>query len=535
MIKTNISFEKTGYFSKIIIDYLNGEKGLQPFYDLPNKLASYSKRIKQKETEIIDRATVVDALNEQYKAIKEKPSGIELLKQPNSFTITTGHQLCVFTGPLYFIYKIVNAIKLSQELKQKFPEYNFIPVYWMASEDHDFDEVSTIHIEDKIIQWQTDQTGAVGQMDLKGIQNCISEIEGVLGTNKITSQTITALKDAYLKSKNLAEATRKFVHNLFGKYGVVIIDGNDKLLKRLFVKTIKDEILHGKSFEIVNNTNKHLEKKYKIQVNPREINFFYLKDNSRERIVKKENDLFEILNTNISFTEEEIIKEIDNFPERFSPNVILRPVYQETILPNLAYIGGGGEIAYWLQLKDLFNHLSISFPILVLRNSAVLIDENIAEKIKSLKLGIGDIFIKKDLILNKLVKDKLGESNLLSQEKKELEAMANKINEKAERVDFNLIKSVASMRQRQIKMMERLEQKFIKSAKKKEMVLQNKLEVIFQNLFPSNGLQERDQNFLQFYTQHENFINDLIENFEMFSDQFYALEFNNNFNPKSND
>jgi bacillithiol synthase len=524
MIKTNVSFEKTGYFSKIIIDYLKKEKALEPFYDLPNQLHCYLHRINQKETENTDRVALVDSLNSQYKGIKEIPATIDLLKLPNSFTITTGHQLCIFTGPLYFVYKIVTAIKLTQELKLNFPQYNFIPVYWMASEDHDLVEVSRIHIRDRTIQWPCNQTGAVGQMDLKGIQNCITEIEGILGTNKMTSETISALKNAYLKSKNLAEATRKFVHYLFGKYGLVVIDGNDKLLKSLFSSNIKEEILEGSSFEIVNATNKELEKKYKIQVNPREINFFYLKDNIRERIVKKDNHLFDILNTNISFTKEEITKEIENYPERFSPNVIMRPIYQETILPNLAYVGGGGEIAYWLELKSLFSHFNISFPILVLRNSALLVEEDIANKVKNIQLSISDLFLGENALMGKLIKEKIGEANLLGNEKLELEKLIRGISEKVGKVDFTLIKSTIGIGERQLKLLNKLESKLLKAAKKNEEVLSKKLSNIYKNLFPKSGLQERQENFLPFFVQNENFIDLLIENFETFTSDFHILE-----------
>ena len=526
MIKTNIGYEKTGYFSKIIIDYLGNEKDLQLFYDLPNQLESYSERIKKKQTEKTDRHALAEALQKQYTGTKEIPSNIDLLKQPNTFTITTGHQLCIFTGPLYFIYKIVNAIKLAQTLKQHFPAYHFVPVYWMASEDHDFAEVNHVSIGNKKIKWETHQTGAVGEMDVKGLELCIAEIEGLLGINKNTSVTIAALKNAYLKSKNLAEATRKFVHHLFGKYGLVVVDGNDRTLKSLFSSTIKDEILNGVSYDIVNKTNNALEKKYKIQVNPREINFFYLYDKIRERIVKKEGDIFEVLNTNFTFTKEEIIKEIENFPERFSPNVIMRPLYQETILPNLAYIGGGGEIAYWLQLKSLFGYFKISFPILVLRNSALLVEEKIARKINSLSLEYADLFLGKNVMLNKLVKEKMGAENLLENEKVELDNLMKKIVEKAKNVDYTLIKSAEGMGKRQIAMLNKMNDKLLKGSRKKEGILDEKLTAIFDQLFPKQALQEREQNFLPFFTQQENFIDLLLENFEMFTKDFHILDLN---------
>ena len=356
-----IPFKNTGYFSSLICDYLDQKSNLKQFYNRFSSLEDFKAQINEKKLSYKkeSRTVLVSSLKKQYENIETSEltnNNLEFLKSDNTYTITTGHQLNLFTGPLYFLYKIISAINLSNALKAKYPENNFVPVYWMATEDHDFDEINYFNFKGKKFQWNREAGGAVGELSTEGLDAIFKMFSQDLGVSKNAAALKDIFEKAYLNHNNLADATRFLANELFKDYGLVIMDANDKALKHLFIPYVKEELLNQTSFKTVSVTNSKLSnisEHYKIQVNPREINLFYLKDNLRERIVFEDDD-YKVLNTNIIFSKFEIQKMILEYPERFSPNVIMRPLYQEVILPNLCYIGGGGELAYWMQLKDYF-------------------------------------------------------------------------------------------------------------------------------------------------------------------------------------
>lgn len=337
----HIPFQETGYFSNLIGDYLDKNENLNEFYGNFPDLNGFKNQIalKKQVFKSDSRKILIESLQKQYNSVETTSltkSNIQLLESENSFTITTGHQLNIFTGPLYFLYKIVATINLAKKLTTEFPETNFVPVYWMATEDHDFEEINYFNFQGKKVVWDKESSGAVGRLNTEGFEAVFKAYSNQLG-NSINENFIKNLfQKAYLKHTNLTDATKYLVNELFGEYGLVIIDGDDVELKEQFSPIVKDELLKNTSFNFVSNTSEKLGVNYSIQVNPREINLFYLKENLRERIVF-ENNNFKINNTNIVFSEEEILKELSRYPERFSPNVIMRPLYQETILPNLCY------------------------------------------------------------------------------------------------------------------------------------------------------------------------------------------------------
>ena len=283
----------------------------------------------------------------------------QLLLKDDTYTVCTGHQLCLFTGPLYFIYKIISTINLAEELKKKYSTYNFVPVYWMASEDHDFDEVNHINLFGKKIEWKRKPGGPVGKFSTAGIGEVISELKSVLGDSKNASELISLFENAYVNHSDYASATRYLIHELFGKYGLVILDADDNRLKNEFREIIRDDIFNHSNFKLVNETIAQLKNNgYDSQVTPKEINFFLLSKKFRGWIDSEK----------IKSEPEEWKKKLVEKTERFSPSVVTRPLYQQKILPNLAYVGGPAEISYWLEYKAMFDHHKIFFPVLMPRN-----------------------------------------------------------------------------------------------------------------------------------------------------------------------
>ena len=520
-----ISYQESGYFSKIIVDYLDEIKELKQFYNRFPILENFRVQIDEKSQNFPfeTRQILTSELEKQYSNFELSEANlnnIKLLKQSNTFTITTGHQLNLFTGPLYFLYKIVSTINLCKELKSKYPDTNFVPVYWMASEDHDFEEINYFNFKNNKIKWNKESLGPVGRLSTKDLQEVFEQFSTELGIGKNAHYIKNLFSKSYLEHSNLTDATRFLANELFKKEGLVIIDGDSKELKKLFIPYIKQELLHQSSFTKVSETIATL-KDYKIQVNPREINLFYIEDNLRKRIIL-ENEIYKVNDTKITFTKTEILKELENNPEKFSPNVILRPLYQEVILPNLCYIGGGGEIAYWLELKSNFEANKVTFPIIMLRNSVVIASQKQIEKIDKLNLNWADLFSNQQELFTEKTKEfskfKINFSNQKVHLKLQFEAMYAIANE----THKSFLGAVKAQETKQIKGLENLEKRLLKAEKKVHIETLERILLIQNELFPNQSLQERKVNFSEFYVEYGN---DLIEKLLLQLDPF-KNEFN---------
>jgi bacillithiol biosynthesis cysteine-adding enzyme BshC len=505
---SEISYQETNKFSNLVLDYLKKDEKLIPFINHFSTLENFEKQITEKKTHSIDRVVLIDVLNKQNASLslsEKSKLNIESLKKNSTFTVTTGHQLCLFTGPLYFIYKIISTINLAEQLEEKYPNNNFVPVFWMATEDHDFLEINHIHLFGKKITWDSKQKGAVGRMNLDGFESLLTELKSVLGTSENANKLISLFEETYLNHDNLADANRYLVNELFGKYGLVILDGDDKRLKEQFISTIKKDILRNGFEESITKCSEDLATKYKAQAHVRPINFFKLSEGKRE-LIKDE------------ITE----KEIENNFVSFSPNVLLRPLYQETILPNIAYIGGGAEVAYWMQLKNAFQQENIPFPILILRNSVLFMDDKQNQKRQALGFTINDLFLEEHQLQKKFVLNQNDAVVCLQDEMDAVENIYASITAKT--TDLGLQNSIKSQQQKQLKSFKQLEEKLLRIAKQKNESSLNQISKIKQQLFPENSLQERYDNFIPFYLEGgDNFIEILKENLNPLNPNFVVL------------
>jgi bacillithiol biosynthesis cysteine-adding enzyme bshC len=533
MITAHIPYQNIRFFSKLITDYVLEKEELRPFYNHFPSLLHFKKQIVEKEEsfEQNTRDVLVKSLKEQYaqqKATSKVLRNIELLAKRNTFTITTGHQLSLFTGHLYFIYKIITVINTAKKLSEVYTDCHFVPVYWMATEDHDFEEINHFHLSQQTIFWNSTQTGATGNFTTDTLEAVFQIFDRAIGLGKNADVLRLLFHNSYLKHQNLAEATRFLVNALFEEYGVVVIDGNDKALKELFVSYIKDDLLYHTAYNEVTKTIGALHQinaSYPIQVNPREINMFYLTPNGRDRIVKA-NEGYAVYQKDIHFTKDEILKELNTFPERFSPNVILRPLYQEVILPNLAYIGGGGEIAYWLELKSFFEKENIPFPMLMLRNSAMLISERQEEKLQKLKISVEDLFLKTDDLMNKKIKQLSSFPIDFTPQKTVLQKQFTDLYLLAQQTDVTFEKAVKAQEAKQLKGLDQLEKRLLKAQKRKYSEELDHTVHLQNQLFPNALLQERFANFTDFYLQKgEKLIPELVNDFNPFDFRFVVIRY----------
>jgi bacillithiol biosynthesis cysteine-adding enzyme BshC len=527
---TKIPYEQTGFYSKTVIDYLNHEVNLRQFFLHNVSLKGLQDAINNRQTFITNRNVLTTALNEQYQhtditdTVKQH---LDLLKKETTFTITTAHQPNIFTGPLYFLYKILHAIKLSKYCKEQFPKYDFVPVYYMGSEDADLDELGQFFINEQKMFWNTHQTGAVGRMIVdKNLLQLINTIANEVGVQIFGEEIISILKKCYTEGNTIQTATFQFVNMLFGKYGLVIIIPDSPALKSLAVELFQDELLHSHSSKIIEETGKKLnEAGYRTQAHGREINLFYLIDDKRERMERK-NNLWKVMgNVNISFTQEQLLETLHKHPERFSPNVILRSIFQEMILPNIAFIGGGGELAYWLQLKSFFEFYKVPYPLLMLRNSFLLIDEKL-NTLKN-KLGFSDSDLFESLLQLQTDWVQKNTHHILSVDAalQSANELYKNLSHQAETIDSTLIQHIEALKTTTVKRIKIFEKKLLRAEKRNQITAMRQIEKLKQKLFPNGNLQERIHNFIPYYaTYGEGFIEELYKNSLPIEPQFVVLK-----------
>jgi bacillithiol biosynthesis cysteine-adding enzyme BshC len=498
-------------FPKLLLDYLAGKPELSPLYGTTPTLESFRAQIEQKKS--INRHVLADVLSDQYQGIPDAPN-FASLRDEKTFTVTTGHQLNLFTGPLYVIYKLVSTINLARKLQETYPEFTFVPVYWMATEDHDWDEINHFHLFGKTYTWASQQTGAVGRFHTDEMADLLSQIP----------TGIPIFKDAYQSSQTLTEAVRKYVHALFGDTGLICIDADDVRLKTVLKLVMEADVLRQAHQKPVADSDETLVSLgYKPQIHAREINFFYMKEGMRERI-ELANGEYRVLNTTIRLSAAEMEAEIENHPEHFSPNVVLRPLYQEMILPNLAYLGGPSEVGYWFQLKGVFDAHHIPFPILLPRNFAIILPALVEKRMENLELSVLDLFQEEHVLRAKFI-DKHSKNLLdLGDEQERLSTLMSKIAQKAQAIDETLEPAVLAEETRWQKGLERLTKKMRKAEERNQETGLRQLAAVKNDLFPAGQWQERHTNFLEFYMSKPTLLADLFEAFDPLAFELTVLK-----------
>lgn len=530
-----ISYSETNYFSKLILDYLDKKEELSPFYNRFPEIGNFEAQIKEKQQSFSaeNRQVLVESLQKQYKGFDVSEAtlaNIEALSKDTTFTITTGHQLNLFTGPLYFLYKIISVINLTKILKKEHPEYDFVPIYWMATEDHDFAEINYFNLNGKKFQWNSTEKGAeidaVGYLSTEGLDEVLELFSAEIGGGEAADHLKSLFKKAYLEHTNLTEATRYLANELFKQYGLVIMGAQQAELKKLFVPYAENELLEQRSFE---NTKEKTEKLsnlgYNVQVNPREINLFYLNNGYRERIIKRDGKFY-VHEKQIEWTKDEILAELHENPQYFSPNVMMRPLYQEVILPNLCYIGGGGELAYWLELKDYFEAENVPFPMLLLRNSALLQSEKQKEKREKLDISNKELFLKQHELINRKVRKISNIDVDFSKQKEHLVKQFEEMYELAEKTDKSFLGAVKAQEVKQLKGLDHLEKRLLKAQKRKLKDEVSRIADLQNQLFPNRSLQERQTNFSEVYAIYgQELLDTLFEHLNPLEQHFKILTF----------
>lgn len=522
-----IPYQNTGKFTQIVLDYLSGADKLSAFYDGKPDLSGIKKAIENRKKHPVNRALLVQQLSEQYAGTAGSDvvmRHIKLLSDENTFTICTAHQPNLFTGHLYFIYKIMHVIKLADQLAKDLPGYQFVPVFFMGSEDADLAELNHIILDGKKYTWKTNQQGAVGKMVVDdALLKLLPLIEGRLLAEPFGIELSTILKDAFRKGRTIEQSTFLFVHALFRQFGLVVFLPDNPAFKSVMIPVFRDDLFLHKPAQIVSATSDRLSAHYSAQAFVRDINLFYMKGDLRNRIIKT-GDRFVVHETDIAFSEPELRRELEEHPGRFSPNVILRGLFQEQVLPDIAFIGGGGELAYWLQLKDLFEHYQTPYPVLFLRNSFTIIDRKWREMMVKLGLTPEAAFEAEELLLQRIIRNQAATSLSVDEEKQQVSKLYDQLSERAQAIDPTLVDHIAALKAMQLKRLRGVERKFVSAEKKKHAAVRNQLNKLLTALARENGLQERSENFMLFYAKWgHDFLDELYKASPVYDPEFCMM------------
>ena len=517
---------------ELIEKFISGDKKvlkyINSFYNKENIIKHSENRSKNFSKE--QRQILVKSLQKQYSKIeisKKTLKNISSLLEPNTFCITTAHQINLFSGPLMVIYKIAQVISISNQLNSDSDNFKYVPVLWIATEDHDFEEISEINLNQKKIKWEINSNNLpVGEIEINNFKNVLRDYKDSIIDYNFKENIEEIIDNSYKEGDTLSISTLKFINSLFSEHGLIIIDANKKDLKSLFTDQLKNEIDNFSCKEKTSSQISQLKKdfeSFKVQVNPSDINFFKLTDKGRKRI-RYDKKLYNVDDEN-SYNKDEILNLIDKSPELFSPNAIMRPLYQEIVLPNVCYVGGPNELRYWMQLKTYFDDNKVQFPILKLRNSAYIIDSKTSKKIKNSGIEIKYFIGELNELLNYKIENTSSMKVNFDSLRSNLSLQFDELRKVSLETDKSFVGALNAQEKKQKKGIDDLEKKLIKAEKKNYEAEIKTIRSIHTYLNPSNISQERYLNFGNFYSyKGPSFINYIVEKISIMDDKILIID-----------
>ena len=523
--KTSISFNKIRLFRKLIHDFSSLDSNLTPFLKSFVSLDAITSNLSVKKPNREIFSSVIKEQYDQTVFLNSDMSTVYLniskLSKKNVYTITTGHQLNVLLSPLFLIYKIISVIAYANYLNRKIKDHYFVPCFWMATEDHDFDEIKSLNLYGKNYHWDLITQDAVGNLSSKSIVNLLSAIKNVLNESKHGQELFNIYNYSYTQNINYANATRSLLSSLFADYGLVVVDGNHAKFKKIFAPYLQLEIEHSHIYKTVSDTNQLLKESYRPEINSMKHNIFYLKNSIRSKIQFNQINYF-THDHNQMWSKSQLIDEISSFPDRFSPNVFLRTVYQECIMPNILYLGGPSEISYWIQLKKLFNTLDIDYPFLDLRAHFLILNQKISHIMKKFNLNENHLFLPYD----EQIKYVLQNESLINLDNdylvfyNQLRTMEKKIST----IKGFPLNSLHVFEKRFQNEFSRLSSKLLKFEKTQKPNILKQIQYVNAFLFPDNSTQERARSFIPYYIKYgKDFFDLLIKESPIFDNKYTIL------------
>ncbi len=474
------------------------------------------------------RSDICEVLKDQninFRSGEKTFENIDLLREEDTFAIVTGQQLGFLSGPYYTILKAINTIQLSDKLNSKFPGYKFVPIFWLEADDHDFTEINNISIiskENELKNLKYFEKGQVSEKYLKPSGNIIlddfidafiSDLESSYNKTDFTDSLFAQIRNNYRQGTDLKTAFAGFMNSLIVNKGIIFIDPTDKRIKTLLKPVFEKELnTFPQVCEKVINTSVELEENFTVQVKPKPINLFYIHEGNRYLLEPRENDIFALKHSRQKFSKEELFGFLETNPERFSWNVVTRPICQDYILPTVAYIGGPSEISYFAQFREVYNFFEMTMPVIYPRTSVTVLENRVKGFLEKYNVKFNELFYEKDLS-KKLLKESsvVSADEIFSEMKEELTGIFYTYEKELSRIDANQTESFTKRNRQFLDSLDVARDKFTAFQSKQNEVLSNQFQKVLLFVFPDNTLQERVLNITYFINKYgPDFIDTLI-------------------------
>lgn len=506
-----------GGFTNLFNDYVSDFKKVQQFYEWDfRQLNNFKLRCDKIRNDYKHRSPICDILhrqNKEFDCLEPTFYNIENLRSENTFAVVSGQQVGILGGPLYTIYKIITLIKLTEYLNQNFPAIQFVPMFWLESEDHDFDEVNKIKIitsdnQIKTIDYQLKtkigQHGPVGSYIFENVLEFLKQLQSALPTTEFKTKVLEMAEACYYDGATFEKSFVKLINELFPKAGIIFVSSNDSSVKKLLSEIFQKEISsHPKTCQLVIQRSAELEHKYHAQIKPRALNLFLFYKGGRYLIEPREND-FSLKGTRKFITKEEMQQIVNETPELLSPNVVLRPICQDTILPTAVYVGGPSEIAYFAQLKPIYEEFNIGMPILYPRATVTIVEEKVTRILDKYELDIHSVLNDIAKVKKKVI-DLVSEINIDELFKNANSRMNDVLNEMKfglGYIDQTLLGALETTREKIESHLKNLKEKTDLAQKQKHETALRQVEKAINNLMPDENLQERELNIFTYINKY---------------------------------
>lgn len=520
-----IPYSKLPGFNEFFNDYISDFNSVKDFfnYNYSEKENIFKSLLDKEENylskNLFTRSELADILmiqNKFFNASDSTINNIELLRQDNTFAVVTGQQTGILTGNLYTIIKAINAYRLSKKLSEDFPEYNFVPVFWLEADDHDFLEINNINVfdrENKLAKLEYFQNGTPQEKYLSPVNSVIlddyiekfkSDLSETLIKTDFSESVFDFINRSYKPGISFPIAFARFMNYLIGDLGIVFCNPADKEIKKLLIPVFEKELnTYPEACERVIETSAVIEQKYEPQVKPQPINIFYCHNGHRHLIEPRPENIFALKNSRQRFEKPQLIEQLYTNPENFSGNVILRPICQDYLLPTIAYVAGPSEIAYFGQFKSVYKYFEVNMPVIYPRVSVTLLENKVSKFLNPNNLSVDELFDEKKItskFMNKINELKVDE--IFNNLKDELNALYYSFGIDLEQIDKNLINTFRNKNEKYIESLDFLKDKFIESQVRQNESSISKLKSAIQSIYPDEVMQERYMNIVYYINKY---------------------------------
>ncbi|MEO8208980.1 MAG: bacillithiol biosynthesis cysteine-adding enzyme BshC [bacterium] len=521
----SIPFSSLPSYSELFINYTNNFDSLRKFYEYDFRSdEDFLKCIELKKQTYLtgknffrsDICEILKLQNANFNSSENTFDNIRILNDHDTFAVVSGQQLGLLSGPYYTILKAINTVQLADNLNKKFPDYKFVPVFWLESDDHDFLEINNINIiskENELKNIQYYEGGIESEKYLKPTGNIIIDkyinqfidsLEESFNNSDFSASLFSSIRNSYKDGVNIKTAFSRFINSIIKDKGLIFIDPSDKEFKKLLKPLFELELNTSPQVcEKVINTSVELEEKFDVQVKPKAINLFYIHEGSRYLLEPRENNIYALKNSRQKFSKEELYNILESNPERFSWNVVTRPVCQDYLLPTIAYIGGPSEISYFAQFKEVYKFFNVPMPVIYPRTSVTIIENRVKGFLEKNNLKFNELFNEKELN-KKLLRtvSEVSAEQIFSDLKEELTGVFYTYEKELSRIDVSQTDSFVKRNKQFLESLEIGKEKFINAQSKQNDIISNQLKKVLLNVYPNDTLQERVLNISYFLNKY---------------------------------